>query len=568
MIEIRPVALSVVEGRNFILGTFDTSGFQTWWKSLPFPGDVESIGDPTHVYGQYHVCIVKMRDGSYSIYRTHDSGKTWTNVYNTPDTIYSITSIDYGWVIASTSTGWLESKLDSGLTWTKISNFAPGCRTVINVGDDILFGHDGNRIWRSFDYAKTWSIVLDQTSWKSKPLHYSWAEYTFSRTGYSYPALAGINKTIFVGFGPYLIISDDLGETWTTHPSGWNNSVFNQPRWGNASFSPNAKNQIMQIILTEGLGKSSSDSKIMVKNLVNNTVNYMYSGPFFDGTTHYSAGWYWQTVFSNTLNSSTSEISTYNVLRVGTSSYDTLTVITTVDSNNNPVVMKSINGGLNWININLSNANVYEGDPSQEIISGLGQHVFDEEYWTTYTWVGAPCHNEGTWLSEYNKTVRGLSWDTDIIAIFKKLKPYGMLYTTLITKEKNCQLDILNKDIFNKNSYFDILMKDTLTKNMIIGGFFNTTFENSYDIIIANAFRLISLINCDLLSLKSIDKFVNVRMNLLDNATKSYGFDIILKDDYVDKIMNQIEEYTLQAPDIRYPNIPYSPFDSRERSVT
>ena len=117
---MRPVTLSIVENRNFILGTFDTSGFQTWWKSLPFPGDIDYIKDITHVYGQYHVCIVKMSNGTHSIYRTHDSGKTWVQVYNTPDIIYSITQIDYGWVLASTSTGWLESTLDSGFTWTKI----------------------------------------------------------------------------------------------------------------------------------------------------------------------------------------------------------------------------------------------------------------------------------------------------------------------------------------------------------------------------------------------------------------------------------------------------------------
>ena len=122
---MRPVTLSIVEGKNFILGTFDTTSFQTWWKSLPFPGEVETIEDITHVYGQYHVCIAKMQNGTYSIYRTHDSGKTWTSVYNTSDIIYSITQIDYGHVLASTSTGWLESTLDSGLTWTTISNFAP-----------------------------------------------------------------------------------------------------------------------------------------------------------------------------------------------------------------------------------------------------------------------------------------------------------------------------------------------------------------------------------------------------------------------------------------------------------
>src|SRR5574343_268240 len=101
-----PVVLSILEGKNFILGTFDTTNFQEWWKSEPFPGNVESIGKPTHVYGQYHVCICKMTDGTYSIYRTKNMGKYWESVYNTSDIIYTINKIDYGWLIASTSSGW------------------------------------------------------------------------------------------------------------------------------------------------------------------------------------------------------------------------------------------------------------------------------------------------------------------------------------------------------------------------------------------------------------------------------------------------------------------------------
>jgi len=151
---MQPAVLSVVDGKNFLLGTFDTTGFQNWWKSETFPGEVESIQRPLHVYGQYHVCICKMSNGTYSIYRTKNNGKSWIQVYNTSDIIYTLTLIDYGWIIGSTSVGWIESWQDSGYTWNKISSFAPGCQVVVNIGDDILFAHDGYRIWRSVDYAK------------------------------------------------------------------------------------------------------------------------------------------------------------------------------------------------------------------------------------------------------------------------------------------------------------------------------------------------------------------------------------------------------------------------------
>ena len=139
MNKLKSVALSVVEGKNFILGTFDTVNFQTWWKSEPFPGAIEEIQKPLHVYGQYHVCVCKMTNGTYSIYRTKNAGVSWISVYNTSDKIYTLTLIDYGWVVGSTSAGWIESQLDSGKTWSKISSFAPSCKTVIITGNDVMF---------------------------------------------------------------------------------------------------------------------------------------------------------------------------------------------------------------------------------------------------------------------------------------------------------------------------------------------------------------------------------------------------------------------------------------------
>ena len=561
---MRSVVLSVVEGKNFILGTFDTTTFQTWWKSEPFPGNVDIIQKPIHVYGQYHVCIVKLVNGTYSIYRTTNMGKTWVSVYNTPNIIYTVTAIDYGWIVGSTSTGWIESKLDSGFTWSVISSFAPGCKTVINVSDDVLFAHDGTKVWRSQDYAKTWSVVLNQASWYSKPLHEGWAGKTFSRVGYSYPALAGINETIFVGFGPYLIISDDLGTTWTTHPSGWNNSIFNEPTWGNASFSPQANNQIMQIILTSGLGFPTANSKIMLRNLVGNTIHYMYSGPY----AQYSSGWYWQNVFSNTNNATDNSISSYDVQRAGSPLHDTLSIITTTDANNNPIVLHSINGGLTWTSVNVSNVTVYEGDPSQEIISGIGQQTFNEEYWTTYTWVGMPCHNTGKWIVELNKTIRGISADLDLLMSFRKLKAYSMDYVTNVTKTKACNYDILNKKANLKLLSDDVVLTITKPHSYLVGGMYKTPIRKGCNIDTVNALRLIKTLSTDLDIIKSVRTFANMRMNTLGAVQKPCDFDVHLVHDHVNEIMVSVERYSPQFPDIRYPSISYDVFDSRTQKVT
>ncbi len=569
---MRPVTLSIIEGKNFILGTFDTTSFQTWWKSLPFPGEVETIEDITHVYGQYHVCIAKMQNGTYSIYRTHDSGKTWTSVYNTSDIIYSITQIDYGHVIASTSTGWLESTLDSGLTWTKISNFAPGCRTVINIGDNVLFAHDCSAIWRSYDIGRTWSKILSKTRWTSIGYHDPSTTKNFSWNSYAYPALTGVGQTIFVGFGPYLVISEDNGETWFTHLQGWDQHFATyKGGWGGSNlFSPFYNTRILQLEMTDTSGTTLDDTALMARvlDLDTNNVLYAYSGEnyYFEDK---KTGFAWKTRFSLPFADETHGIiNSYDVLRPGSSEKDKLVVVCSYDASNNAIVMHSTDNGWTWINLNHNNVSVYEGDPSQEIISNIGQYVFDEEYWTTSTWTGPPCHNGGKWIIEYNKTIRGLSWDMDTITAFTKTKNYGMLYASLIAKSKSYTTDILNKKVFTTTLNMDSLTQGTYDKNLLIGGYFKISFEKSCNMDIANALRLTTSITPNSLLLKTIDSFFTIRMNQQDEVQKSYGCDIRLVDDHVEEIMTSINRYTPQAPDVRYPRTPYVPFDSRNQEVT
>lgn len=572
---MRPVALSIVEGRNFILGTFDTSGFRTWWKSLPFPGDVESIEDTTHVYGQYHVCIVKLGDGTNSIYRTHDSGKTWVEVYNTTDTIYSITRIDYGHVIASTSTGWLESTLDSGLTWTKISSFAPSCKTVINISDDVLFAHDGSKIWRSYDIGHSWSRVLQKSFWISVGYHDETLTQNFTWNSYAHPALAGAGNSVYAGFGPYLNISHDLGEHWFTHLQGWDEFFATyKGGWGGSNlFSPFYNTRILQLEMTDTSGINPDDHVLMARvvDLDTNQVLYAYSGKkyHFEDDPEKGTGYSWQTRFTLPFADDKHGIlCSYDVLQPGSSEYDKLVMVCSYDASNNAVVMYSKNSGWTWSTLNYNNVSVYEGDPSQEIISNIGQYVFDEEYWTTATWMGEPCHNNGRWVYEHNKTIRGLSWDLDLLAIFQKNKAYGMIYSTLSEKDKEYTIDMLSEKLHDVSINPDILLKKSSIKNMIVGGYLQKYFDKSFNVggILAN--RRTKELPSDILTQKANETFFNIRMNQKDTAEKSCDFVMKLVDDHVDEIMTSINRYTLQAPDIRYPSVPYVPFDSRNQEVT
>ena len=584
---MRPVALSVVEGRNFILGTFDTTNFQTWWKSLPFPGNVESIEDTTHVYGQYHVCIVKLGNGTNSIYRTHDSGKTWKEVYNTTDTIYSITRIDYGHVIASTSTGWLESTLDSGLTWTKISNFAPGCKTVINVDDDVLFGHDGTNIWRSYDIGRTWSKVLSRDDyWVSLAWHaeeYPEEVFYGSWDGYSCSALAGAGKTIYAGFGPYLNISDDLGKTWFTHLQGWtkywaleHGEAYGYPvedwAWGGAKlFSPFYNTRILQLEMTDTSGITSDDHALIARvlDLDTNKVMYAYSGKnyFYENK---STGYAWKIKFELPYaDEKHGVLCSYDVLQPGSSEYDKLVMVCSYDASNNAIVMYSTDSGWTWTTLNYNNVSVYEGDPSQEIISDIGQYVFDEEYWTTATWMGSACHNDGKWIAELNKTIRGLSWDMDIYTVFpSKNKNYNMIFSTKIYKDKEYVVDLLCKKLHTTELNPDILLKKPSMKSMIASGYIKKYFDKTCSIDSKLASRIIKDIDNDILIQQVNESFFNVIMYQKDTAQKSCEFSIKLVDDHVEEIMTSINRYTPQAPDVRYPRTPYVPFDSRDQEVT
>ncbi len=114
-----------------------------------------------------------------------------------------------------------------------------------------------------------------------------------------------------------------------------------------------------------------------------------------------------------------------------------------------------------------------------------------------------------------------------------------------------------------------MLKNSTNNKNLNVAGYIKTTFEkplNNIDII--NAAKINKPTDFNIYSLKRIDSVFNMRMNQKDAVEKSCGFVMKLVDDHVDEIMTSINRYTLQAPDIRYPSVPYVPFDSRNQEVT
>lgn len=565
--------LSILEGKNYLLGTFDTTNFENWWKSEPFPGSIEEIQQPLHVFGQYHVCIVRMKNGTYSIYRTKNAGKSWVSVYNTADKIYTLNLVDYGWVIASTSTGWLESWEDAGYTWSKISSFAPNCKTVINISDDVLFAHDGTSVWRSYDLAESWTKVLTSTGWTSIGFHDPTVTRQFKWNSVSEPALAGTGQTVFVGFGPYLNISEDLGKTWFTHLQGWDAgwAYYNGVGWGGDQlFSPFYNTRILQLVMTDVVGTTLDETVLMarVHQLNSNQVAYAYSGTNYKFENK-GTGFSWKTRFSLPFaNSKKGIISSYDVMRPGSPIKDRLAVVCSHDANNKPVVTYSIDCGWTWDILDYSAVTVYEGDPTQEIASPKGQQTWDEEYWTRSTWVGAACHNSGKYIVEKNKTVRCISSDYDLLLNFRKTK--SSIRDILIKKlfTKNLPIDVLSKKTKIKSCGFDVLGKKTVFKSYLASSLIQDTFEKTYSDFLAIAKRNILDDSMDALIQK--DNLIRVYYDVLlfDNVEKSYGMETKLIDDHVENLITSVSRYTPQAPDIRYLDIPYKPYDSRNQEVT
>lgn len=575
---MKPVILSAIEGKNFLLGTFDTNNLVTWWKSEPFPGAISKINEPLHVYGQYHICIVKMSNGTYSIYRTTNMGKSWSMVYNTNDIIYTLTLIDYGWVVASTSTGWIESKLDSGYTWSKISSFAPGCKTVINIDDDILFAYDGYHVWRSIDYAKTWSKILSTSSFEVQD-YYGLPGSTVHYSNYSQPALAGINKYVFVAVGPYLIISDDLGKTWHRHWAYAYESGSYHVDYGTVPpFGHKFKSKILQIIITNADIKPEKCSLLCRVLLTDsNSVEYWYCGPETQVSSVHSRvtgyqtlGSMWKKKFSYPYKGiENGRLDSCDVLRPGSTEKEMLVSFSTYDSSNNPIVKYSDTAGYTWESLSPSSVTVYEGDPNNEVYSQKGQSIFNEEYFTTYTWIGLSCHNKGYYKIDYNKTVRGISADLDLITGFLKTKQLSSnLMLKIPIKELSFDTDNLLKKTIINNYNINSAIISSDRKTFLVGSLLQDNLGFDSDIITSLSSRLSSEYDIYMYAQAANEKYTFYDIAIFTTPEKAYGMETKLIDDHVEQVMNSIERYSWQAPDVRYPDIPYNVYDSRNQSVT
>lgn len=542
---MKPVILTLLPNNLQFIGTFDVSSFKEWWLSSPLPGNINSIISNCWVGGSIHAAVCLMNDGSYSIYQSINYGKDWAEVYNTINKIYQIEQIDFGRILVSTSAGWLEST-DSATTFHQISTQAPGCKTVINIGEDgLMFAHDGNKVWRSNNLGRDWAAVLDchRIAWKD---FHNTAINTTSWSGDVYPALAGVYNRVLAGCGPYLLISEDQGNSWTI--PWW---YIGDPSTLFPEILPFNQHRIMQILHSDVLGTGPEDNVFLIKvyHIHDGIVRHYYARQVFTGMTARFDQFYSEAVKS--------QLTAYKVLRVGTDFNDQIvfsgqTRYDTQLNQNVPSLKYSPDGGWTWIDIPLSTVTVYPADPSQEPSTEGG--AFIQEYGIFSAWSGQPCHNSGRYITTTENWVRNLSYDVDcVLKIPARSKEFNPDIIICKRIPRIYDMDLIEKKAFDLNYITNAYMRKTFDLTHYCHAFIQKTFELAYDAdaVLVDRHDKLYQANAFLQKRNECDYTSNV-LNKKD-IVSLYGMNIILRKSHHDEIARDLEINTPQFWDITAP---------------
>jgi len=101
-----------------------------------------------------------------SIYRSVDSGATWTLAYNTTETaVYSMVNFGGGFIVAGTGTGGKTFKsANNGSTWSDKGIMGTGVQRIYGMtnlgsGDAVAGTYPNCEIYRTIDYGENWTLV-------------------------------------------------------------------------------------------------------------------------------------------------------------------------------------------------------------------------------------------------------------------------------------------------------------------------------------------------------------------------------------------------------------------------
>jgi len=373
--------LARIENYQGFLGTFDNV---KWWRSQTIP-NLDTILSVAWIYGEFHVCAAKMKNGSYSIWQSRDHGYSWQERVNTSEKIYDVIQPDYGAALAATSKGWWKSE-NSGTDWKKISTQAPGCHTVKEICHDRLIAIDGTYVWWSANCGKTWTKAVIQGT------------ATTLTAKADYPALAGTWHDIFIGCTTTnaggsgtdrLIYSDDGGVSYCI----WHNVYGHANGWDNRETGRTLKTDIVTDI--ELVQTQYDVPRYMIQVLMPSGYCRHYRAwrtrggeyhtldcaPKFDA--YSSPG---KSLFAYDNNVTGSDVINYLCVFSGMES---------ASSGGKPLVKRSTDGGETWKDTSLSTVTVYDSPD----YTNTTTNPFVEDSFVSYAWSHDICHN-GWYITE------------------------------------------------------------------------------------------------------------------------------------------------------------------------
>ena len=579
-----PVVLVSLPNLPYLLGTFDTTNFRQWWRSAPFPDDLEEIKKGFHIYGRTHLAIAKRKDGRWAIYRSKNYGIDWERVFlaASGETIYDLVLITFGRAIMNTSLGFYET-VNAGTSWSLVLGLpsAPTAPAFCNIGGgDVLMCTDGRYIWRSTNIARAWTQVCDQRSLQRLVPGNVWITYT----GLTSACIAGANGYVVCGFGPHMTISEDAGLTWFAGDHQWEwyvagdiGNVFSYPNptlvWDR--FVPVSPPQfvIRQIIVSSINGISPTDVTFLLRYddlfpMAGQSQLYSRTFASYPYNNRYIA---WKCIYQQYISPGAgSQLSAYDLPITGSSTNDKLafsaqTRYDTVQSKYIVSLKYSTDGGVSWIDIDVSNITV--GNADDALPYAPGSTLFLDDSFAKITWIHGGCDNVGDWDVITGNRRQCLSYEMDAGVAKKSSESYQVDGTLLAHHQKSQDIDAHVEAAISKPYDLDVMAEGLTSKSYQIDRTLEGLVTKSQDL---DAICVAGVTISDMLDVimwANPAKYYHLDIMLNGRIAKTYLVDAILVKDRLNEKLSTIEREMVQFLDIDVPSIPYAPLDSRQETL-
>lgn len=577
-----PVVLISLPNLPYLLGTFDTARFRSWWRSAPFPDEIESIKKGFHIYGRTHLALAQRKDGRWAVYRSKNYGIDWERVFLAAvgEKIYDIVLITFGRAILNTSLGFYET-VNAGTSWSLVLGLpsAPNAPAFCNIGGgDVLMCTDGRYIWRSTNIARSWTLVCDMTTIRHEDYYGKHCYYS----GPTAPCIAGANGRVFAGHGPFLVRSDNGGLAfgrvayWETHPA-LSAAILRPPAdviynrmWGDPQ---NPGYIIKQLLISSVDGPTGGDVVFIMKindvrpirgsaELFAWTLKTWTSDPILQKNGH------WKPIFQQYLTPTVDEshLCSYDVAVMGANYNDKLlfSAQTRIDSTGKPVpsLKYSTNGGENWTDINLDQIKI--GDPSGGGI--YGGSMMDDNF-AKVTWSGPACNNYGSYdfVELYRRQCQSYELDAGVQKTSSKSYQVDAIACSTPTKTEELDVIIALPKV-TKPYEIDALAEGRGAKSYRIDRTLEgrATKDQELDAVVTADNHVDDMLDAHVWA--NIKKHYHLGVLLKWKATAPYSIDAVLVKNRLNEKLSGIEQEIVQFVDIDVPTIPYSPLDSRKET--